>query len=243
MGVEPARLGRQRQRNAPTFLSALSQAVSLQTSVGIGPATPPLLNGRLSALRLHNGTVWRWNHGCCGVEKGRPHLRNKIPIKGSVERKKLVGTRGQYSRRTNKGRRPMDPKLADPEALGTKPGRQSGAGGSTGPSAVALEALTTAARPAVCVAAVAVLEADRARRRADKEVMPTDVAFHHATVGIDLALLEACADVRALAGARRRIPARQTDGSRWAVRAGEPGRNKGGRRQGAEVHAVAARPG
>ena len=29
----------------------------------------------LSALRLHNGTVWRWNRACYGVSKGAAHLR------------------------------------------------------------------------------------------------------------------------------------------------------------------------
>ena len=29
----------------------------------------------LSALRMHNGTVWRWNRACYGVHKGVPHLR------------------------------------------------------------------------------------------------------------------------------------------------------------------------
>lgn len=29
----------------------------------------------LSALRLHNGTVWRWNRACYGVADGRAHLR------------------------------------------------------------------------------------------------------------------------------------------------------------------------
>lgn len=29
----------------------------------------------LAALRLHNGTVWRWNRPCYGVRDGRPHLR------------------------------------------------------------------------------------------------------------------------------------------------------------------------
>ena len=30
---------------------------------------------KLSALRLHNGTVWRWNRPCYGIMNGRPHLR------------------------------------------------------------------------------------------------------------------------------------------------------------------------
>ena len=29
----------------------------------------------LSALRLHNGTVYRWNRGCYGISGGKPHLR------------------------------------------------------------------------------------------------------------------------------------------------------------------------
>ena len=29
----------------------------------------------LSALRLHNGTVWRWNRACYGLHNGVPHLR------------------------------------------------------------------------------------------------------------------------------------------------------------------------
>ncbi len=29
----------------------------------------------LSALRLHTGTVWRWNRACFGVHNGQPHLR------------------------------------------------------------------------------------------------------------------------------------------------------------------------
>jgi hypothetical protein len=29
----------------------------------------------LSALTLHNGTVWRWNRPCYGITDGKPHLR------------------------------------------------------------------------------------------------------------------------------------------------------------------------
>lgn len=29
----------------------------------------------LSALRLHNGTIWPWNRACYGVSEGHPHLR------------------------------------------------------------------------------------------------------------------------------------------------------------------------
>lgn len=30
---------------------------------------------RLSALRIHNGTVWHWNRPCYGILDGKPHLR------------------------------------------------------------------------------------------------------------------------------------------------------------------------
>ena len=30
---------------------------------------------KLSALRMHNGTVWRWNRACYGVSNGIPHIR------------------------------------------------------------------------------------------------------------------------------------------------------------------------
>lgn len=30
---------------------------------------------KLSALRLHNGTVYRWNRACYGIGEGKPHLR------------------------------------------------------------------------------------------------------------------------------------------------------------------------
>lgn len=30
---------------------------------------------QLAALRLHNGTIWRWNRPCYGVNEGRAHLR------------------------------------------------------------------------------------------------------------------------------------------------------------------------
>jgi CBS domain-containing protein len=42
----------------------------------------------LAALRLHNGTVWRWNRPCYGTTDGKPHLRieNRIlPSGPSVE--------------------------------------------------------------------------------------------------------------------------------------------------------------
>ena len=30
---------------------------------------------QLSALRLHNGTIWPWNRACYGITNGKPHLR------------------------------------------------------------------------------------------------------------------------------------------------------------------------
>jgi CBS domain-containing protein len=30
---------------------------------------------KLSALCMHNGTVWRWNRGCYGIHEGKAHLR------------------------------------------------------------------------------------------------------------------------------------------------------------------------
>jgi CBS domain-containing protein/gamma-glutamylcysteine synthetase len=52
-----------------------------RTLVGIDPGEDPLAmlqNGgvpQLKALRLHNGTVYRWNRGCYGITDGRAHLR------------------------------------------------------------------------------------------------------------------------------------------------------------------------
>lgn len=52
-----------------------------RTLVGIDTGADPfaeLAAGRvpkLDALRLHNGTVYRWNRGCYGITDGKPHLR------------------------------------------------------------------------------------------------------------------------------------------------------------------------
>jgi hypothetical protein len=43
--------------------------MKIHFSTGRGEA--PLL----SALRMHNGTVWRWNRACYGVAEGIAHLR------------------------------------------------------------------------------------------------------------------------------------------------------------------------
>ena len=41
----------------------------------------------LPALRLHTGTVWRWNRGCYGITDGVPHLRieNRVSTPPVVE--------------------------------------------------------------------------------------------------------------------------------------------------------------
>ena len=52
-----------------------------RTLVGIEPDEDPLAalrDGRvpsLQALRLHNGTVYRWVRACYGITDGKPHLR------------------------------------------------------------------------------------------------------------------------------------------------------------------------
>jgi CBS domain-containing protein/gamma-glutamyl:cysteine ligase YbdK (ATP-grasp superfamily) len=46
----------------------------------------------LSALRLHNGTVWRWNRACYGVSEGVPHLRieNRVLPSGPTVRDEIA---------------------------------------------------------------------------------------------------------------------------------------------------------
>jgi len=34
----------------------------------------------LKALRLHNGTIYRWNRACYGIHQGRPHLRIELRV-------------------------------------------------------------------------------------------------------------------------------------------------------------------
>jgi len=34
----------------------------------------------LKALRLHNGTVYRWNRACYGISEGKPHLRIELRV-------------------------------------------------------------------------------------------------------------------------------------------------------------------
>jgi hypothetical protein len=46
----------------------------------------------LKALRLHNGTVYRWNRVCYGISEGRPHLRveNRILPSGPTPRDEVA---------------------------------------------------------------------------------------------------------------------------------------------------------
>ncbi len=51
--------------------------VLIASELGESPLVA-LENGRipeLKALRLHNGTIYRWNRPCYGISEGRPHLR------------------------------------------------------------------------------------------------------------------------------------------------------------------------
>lgn len=51
--------------------------VVLATDIDEDPAAVLDRNGvpALTALRLHNGTVYRWNRACYGISNGKPHLR------------------------------------------------------------------------------------------------------------------------------------------------------------------------
>src|SRR5215813_4206318 len=48
----------------------------------------------LSALRMHNGTVWRWNRACYGVAEGIAHLRieNRASPSGPTIRDEIANT-------------------------------------------------------------------------------------------------------------------------------------------------------
>lgn len=48
----------------------------------------------LSALRLHNGTIWPWNRGCYGIGDGRAHLRveNRVLPSGPTILDELANT-------------------------------------------------------------------------------------------------------------------------------------------------------
>jgi CBS domain-containing protein len=62
----------------------------LATDLDEDPAAVLERNGvpLLTALRLHNGTVYRWNRACYGISDGRPHLRieaRALPAGPSVQ--------------------------------------------------------------------------------------------------------------------------------------------------------------
>jgi CBS domain-containing protein len=52
----------------------------------------------LKALRLHNGTVYRWNRVCYGISEGRPHLRveNRILPSGPTPRDEVANAAFWY---------------------------------------------------------------------------------------------------------------------------------------------------
>src|SRR5690606_18659664 len=56
-------------RYRPILATVDRGAPSARSAVARGAAPD------LAALRLHNGTVYRWNRPCYGVADGRPHLR------------------------------------------------------------------------------------------------------------------------------------------------------------------------
>ena len=47
---------------------------------------------KLDALRLHNGTVYRWNRACYGITDGKPHLRieNRVLPSGPTPRDEIA---------------------------------------------------------------------------------------------------------------------------------------------------------
>jgi CBS domain-containing protein len=60
------------------FKDNISRFRSLLTSEFTQDSVETLQKGEipsLHALNLHNGTIYRWNRSCYGVEKGKPHLR------------------------------------------------------------------------------------------------------------------------------------------------------------------------
>jgi CBS domain-containing protein/gamma-glutamylcysteine synthetase len=53
------------------FRSILSAPVDEDAEVALDEGRAPLL----TALRLHNSTIYRWNRACYGISDGKPHLR------------------------------------------------------------------------------------------------------------------------------------------------------------------------
>ncbi len=64
---------------------------SRRTTTPTPSASSPTAGCRRSpALRLHTGTVWRWNRGCYGITDGVPHLRieNRVLPSGPTRRRR-----------------------------------------------------------------------------------------------------------------------------------------------------------
>lgn len=53
---------------------------------------------KLSALRLHNGTIYRWNRPCYGISDGKPHLRieNRVLPSGPTPRDEIANAAFWY---------------------------------------------------------------------------------------------------------------------------------------------------
>ncbi len=71
---------------------------------------------KLSALNMHNGTVYRWNRPCYGIYKGKPHLRieNRVipsgptPIDAAANAAFYFGLMGGISREYDDIRKVLD---------------------------------------------------------------------------------------------------------------------------------------
>ncbi len=59
------------QEDTARYRVLLSADVTEDVEKLLDEGTPPQLN----ALQVHNGTVYRWNRPCYGVNNGKPHLR------------------------------------------------------------------------------------------------------------------------------------------------------------------------
>ena len=129
----------------------------------------------LPALRLHTGTVWRWNRGCYGITDGVPHLRieNRVLPSGPTVVDEVANAAlwlglMRADRRPPSGGQPDAAVRGRPDQLRERrpPGpRRPSRRGSTAPStrrrALALDVLLPLA--AEGLASVGVADEDRTR--------------------------------------------------------------------------------
>ncbi|MBK6531784.1 MAG: hypothetical protein IPF99_19890 [Deltaproteobacteria bacterium] len=68
------------KRTSPAFRALVGTDLDEDPMACARPAGVPYMK----ALRLHNGTIYRWNRACFGVTEGRAHLRieNRIMPSG-----------------------------------------------------------------------------------------------------------------------------------------------------------------